>query len=81
MTSNRTTAIIVGTLFITGTISGILSAVFTGAILGNSDYLIQVAANKTQTITGTFFVLLMGLSLAMVPVMMFPIFKKQKVLI
>ncbi len=77
MKANRSTAIIVGVLFIIGTVSGILSAVFTGSILGASDYLIQVAANETQMITGAFFVLLMGLSLAMVPVMMYPLFKRQ----
>ena len=77
MNNNRITAIIVGVLFIIGTASGILSAVLTGSILGSPDYLVQVAANETQMITGAFFVLLMGLSLAMVPVMMFPIFKKQ----
>ena len=75
--TNRSTAVIVGVLFIIGTVSGILSAVFTGAILGAPDYLAQVAANETRMITGAFFVLLMGLSLAMVPVMMYPLFKKQ----
>jgi hypothetical protein len=73
---NRTTSIVVGVLFIIGTVSGILSAVLTGSILGAPDYLLQVAANETQVITGAFFVLLMGVSLAMVPVMMFPIFKE-----
>jgi hypothetical protein len=75
--TNRSTSTIVGVLFIIGTASGVLSAVLTGSILGDPDYLVQVAANETQMITGAFFVLLMGLSLAMVPVMMFPIFKKQ----
>jgi len=77
MDTNRNTAIVVGSLFIIGTVSGILSAVFTGEILGASDYLVQVAANETQIVTGAFFILLMGLSLAMVPVMMYPLFKKQ----
>ena len=77
MDTNRRVAIIVGVLFIIGTVSGILSAVFTGSILGASDYLVQVAANETQMLTGAFFVLVMGLSLAMVPVMMYPLFKKQ----
>jgi len=77
MKANRSTAVIVGALFIIGTVSGIMSAVLTGSILGASDYLIQVAANETQMITGAFFILLMGLSLAMVPVMMYPLFKKQ----
>jgi hypothetical protein len=77
MNSNRNTSVIVGALFIIGTVSGILSAVFTGSILGATDYLVQVSANEKQMITGTFFILLMGLSLAMVPVMMYPLFKKQ----
>ena len=77
MKANRSTAVIVGVLFIIGTVSGILSAVFTGSILGAPDYLVQVAANETQMITGAFFVLIMGFSLAMVPVMMYPLFKKQ----
>lgn len=77
MKANRGTAVIVGVLFIIGTASGILSALFTGSILGAPDYLAQVAANEMQMITGAFFILLMGLSLAMVPVMMYPLFRKQ----
>ena len=77
MKANRSTAVIVGTLFIIGTVSGIMSAVLTGSILGASDYLIQVAANETRMITGALLILLMGRSLAMVPVMMYPLFKKQ----
>jgi hypothetical protein len=77
MNTYRKIAMTVGVLFIIGTVAGILSAVFSGPILGDPDYLIQVAANETQMITGAFFILLMGLSLAMVPVMMYPLFKKQ----
>lgn len=77
MKTNRKTAVVVGILFIIGTVSGILSVAFTGDILSAADYLEQVAANPTQIITGASLVLLMGLSLAMVPVMMFPIFKKE----
>ena len=77
MKTYRKTSIIVGVLFIIGTVSGILSAVFTGSILAAPDYLTQVAANEMQMVTGAFFILLMGLSLAMVPVMMYPLFKKQ----
>jgi len=77
MRTHRKTAMIVGVLFIIGTVSGILSAVFTGSILDAPDYLAQVAANEPKMITGAFFVLLMGLSLVMVPVMMYPLFKRQ----
>ena len=40
------------------------------------DNLTKVAANENQIIIGALFVLIMGFALAMVPVMLFPIFKK-----
>ncbi len=67
----------VGILFIIGTVAGILSAVVTGPILEGPDYLTKVAANETQLIMGTLFILIMGFALAMLPVMLFPIFKKE----
>ncbi len=76
MNTSRKTAIIVGVLYIIGTVTGILSVVFTGPILNAPDYLIKVSANEIQILIGALFVLTMGLALAMVPVMMFPIFKK-----
>jgi hypothetical protein len=76
MDTNRKTAIIVGVLFIIGTVAGILSVVFTGAILNAPDYLMKVSANENKIIIGALFVLVMGFVLAMVPVIMFPIFKK-----
>jgi hypothetical protein len=75
--AHRKTAVVVGILFIIGTVSGILSAVFTGGIFTDSDYLVRVAENEPQILLGAAFVLLMGFSLAMVPVVMFPLFKKK----
>jgi len=75
MNTNRNTARIVGVLFIIGTVAGVLSAVFAGSILSDPNYLIKVSVNN-QIIIGALFVLIMGLALAMVPVMMFPIFRK-----
>ena len=71
------TARIVGVLFIVGTVAGVLSAVLTGPILGDPDYLVKVSANENQIIVGALLVLIMGFALAMVPVMMFPVFKKH----
>jgi len=76
MDTYRNTAIVVGVLYIIGTVAGVLSVVVTGPILGASDYLANVAANPNQLTTGALLVLLMGLPLAMVPVMLFPIFRK-----
>jgi len=76
MNTNRKTARIVGVLFIIGTVAGILSVVFTGPVLNDLDFLIKVSVNENQIIIGSLFVLIMAFALAMVPVVMFSIFKK-----
>jgi hypothetical protein len=75
--TNRKTAITVGVLFIIGTVAGVLSVAFTSPILNDQDYLVKISANENPIIIGALFVLIMGFALAMVPVMMFPILKKQ----
>ena len=77
MNSNRKTAIIVGVLFVIGTVAGVLSVVFTSPILNDPDYLMKISANENQIVIGAIFVLLMGFTLAMIPVMIFPILKKH----
>lgn len=67
----------VGVLFIVGTVAGILSLVFTGSILHDPNYLLKVFENQNQIVTGSLFVLIMGFSLAMMSVMLFPILKKH----
>lgn len=76
MNAYRRTARIVGALFIIGTVAGILSVVVTGPILDDPNYLTKVSANENRIIIGALLVLIMGFALAMVPVMLFPIFKK-----
>jgi hypothetical protein len=76
MNANRKTATIVGILYIIGTAAGILSVVFTQAILNDPDYLVKIHSNGNPITIGALFVLLMGLSLALVPVVMYPILKK-----
>ena len=78
MNTYRKTAIIVGTLYITGTVAGILSVVFSGSLLNGPDYLIKVSANENQIITGALCVLTMGLALAMIPAVMFPILRRHR---
>lgn len=76
MNTYRKTTTIVGVLYIIGTVAGVLSVVVTGPILGASDLLAKVAASPNRLTAGALLVLLMGLPLAMVPVMLFPIFRK-----
>ena len=75
--TNRKTAVIVGILFIIGTVSGILAGVFTAPIQAVATYPLNVSGSETQWIIGTLLILLMGLSLAMVPVLLYPIFRKH----
>ncbi len=77
MKTNRKTAIIVGVLYIIGTVAGVLSVVISTPILNGPDFLSKVSANENQFVIAALFVLLMGLALALVPVTLFPILKKQ----
>jgi len=77
MKSSKKTAVIVGVLFIIGTLAGVLSVVLTGPILNGPDFLAAVAANENQVIIAALLVLTMGLALAMVPVVIFPILKQH----
>jgi hypothetical protein len=77
MSTSRKTAVIVGVLFIIGTVAGVLSVVLTSSILNGPDFLAAVAANGNQVIIAALLVLTMGLALAMVPVVIFPILKQH----
>lgn len=77
MNTDRKIAITVGILFIIGTVSGILSGVMTAATRTGATYPLNVDASEIQWITGTILVLLMGLSLAMIPVLLYPILKRH----
>jgi hypothetical protein len=77
MKTYRKTAITVGVLYIIGTVTGVLSMLVTQPLLNDPAYLHTVAAQGNQIRLGALLVFIMGLALAMVPVMMFPILKKQ----
>jgi hypothetical protein len=77
MNTHRKSATIVGVLYIIGTVAGILSLVSTAPIRDAQDYLLGVSANENQVILGALFVLTMGLALAMVPVVAFPVLREH----
>ncbi len=72
----RGAAITVGLLFIIGDIAGVLSYVVTQGLLDGPDALTKIAANQSHLALGALLVLIMGLALAMIPVVMYPIFRK-----
>ena len=77
MTTNRRTSVIVGVLYIIGTVAGIFSLVFMEPIRNVQDPLVYVSTHGNQVVIGAIFVLIMGLALAMIPVLMFPILKEH----
>ena len=76
MDSTRKTAIIVGVLFITALVSSMLSGNFSGSI-NDPDYLTTVFANENKVLIGVLFQLILTASVVAIPIMMFPILKKQ----
>jgi hypothetical protein len=77
MTTDRKTAMAVGVLYIVGTAAGVACLGFTGALRNAQDTLALVAANGSSLIVGAALYLTMGLVLAMVPVLLFPILRRQ----
>ena len=76
MSAERKAAALIGVLYIIGTVGLVLSVVVTGGILTGPDYLARVAAQPDQVAIGALLVLVAGLSLAMVPVVFWPIGKR-----
>jgi len=76
MNENNRSARVVGVLFIIGTAAGILSGIFTMPVFEAPEPLAAIETNPNQLITGAVFVLLMGFALAMIPAVLFPIFRK-----
>lgn len=81
MQSNRLIARTVGILFIIGTVAGILSLVVRGSVLSGPNFLAEVSSNETRLIFASLLVLVMAFSLALIPVVLFPTFRKYNEII
>ena len=77
MNTYRTNATIAGVLYIIGTVAGILSLALSQPLRDARDPLAGAAANANQVTVAALCVLLMGLSLAMVPVVLYPVLKRH----
>jgi hypothetical protein len=76
MDSFRKTAIIVGVLFITAMVTGMLRYVLLDPILDAPDYLIAVSANENLVITGAISFFILAVALVGIAIVMYPILKK-----
>jgi hypothetical protein len=77
MNADRRRARLVGVLYIIGTVAGILSLTVTAPVRDAKDMLISLAANENALVAGALIVLTMGVALAMIPVLMFPILRRH----
>ena len=73
MSADRKAAVWIGVLYIIGTVGMVLSVVVTSGVLSGSAYLAQIAAEPNRVALGALFMLVAGLSLAVVPVVFWPI--------
>jgi hypothetical protein len=75
--ANKTTARIVGALFLIAMVGSLLGGVgFVEPSLSAPDYLAAVSENETQVIIGVFLELINGLAVLGIGVLMFPILKQ-----
>lgn len=71
----RKSATIVGVLFITATVSPILTFYFLDS-LGSPDFLVNIAANETRVIQGMLIEIVWALAVLSIPVVAYPVLKK-----
>jgi len=76
MNTHRKNALGAGILFVIADIAGFLSIPFLG-FLNNPDYLIKVAENRNQLVTGGLLILTMELACSGIAIWLYPVLKKQ----
>ena len=79
MNTNKKAARIVGVLFITATVAGLIGGVILGPILEAPDYLAEVSANENQVLIGAFFLFIMAAAGASIAIPMYPILRKHNI--
>lgn len=73
---DRAAATTAGILYIVGTVAGVLSVVVTAPARGAADSFAAGAQHSGGVVSGALLVLVMGLSLAFVPVVLFPVLRR-----
>jgi len=76
MREHKAAATTAGILYITGTVAGILSKVVSAPVRDAGDPFAAGAQHSGAVVTAALLVLVMGLSLAFVPVVLFPVLRR-----
>jgi Domain of unknown function (DUF4386) len=86
MKTYRMNAVMAGVLYLLGTVFGVLGGIFGGKVfatlisgkpLANSDLLGLISADSSRLIVGAFLTLMMGISLSVMTLFLYPVFKKD----
>ncbi|MBI9106796.1 MAG: DUF4386 domain-containing protein [Spirochaetales bacterium] len=86
MKTYRMNAVMAGTLYLLGTVFGVLSVIIGGEVftsittskpLIGVDMLSLVAANSSKLTAGAFFIIMMGISLVAMTVFLYPLIRKD----
>jgi len=77
MDSSKTTARIVGALFITATAASLLGTTLTSSIVGAPDYLVQIAANKNLVVLGALLKFVAAAAGAGIAISLYPVLRKH----
>ncbi len=75
--TERRTAAAVGGLYILGTAAGVASMILAGSAFGAQDPMAAIAALGPRVQAGALAILIMGLALAFVSILLYPILKKR----
>jgi len=73
----RRAAVIVGLLFVIGTVGYSIGVVAFAPVLDDPEYLIKGSEHGDTIVLGALFTLISGVAIACIPVVMFPIFKRR----
>jgi hypothetical protein len=77
MREHKTAAMTAGALYIIGTVAGVVCKIFVqGPVRDADDPLAYAAEHSHLVVTGALLVLVMGLALAFVPVVLFPVLRR-----
>ena len=74
--SARQAARVAGVLYIVGTVASVLTKVSSASVRGAADPVSEAAKHSGGLVTSALLVLLIGLSLALIPVVLFPVLRR-----
>lgn len=73
--TDRTTARVVGSLFIVATVAGVAGAMFERS-LGAGDYLVQASREENSVATGALLVLVMAAAVIAISIVLYPVLRR-----